>query len=39
MREDEVQRALQFIQSEKVKDVPLVERTKFLSEKLTAEEI
>jgi len=30
MREEEIQRALDFIKSEKVKDITLEERTKFL---------
>jgi hypothetical protein len=39
MREEEIVKALAFIQSDKVKGVPLEERLKFLTEKLTSEEI
>jgi hypothetical protein len=35
MREDEIARALEFLKSEPVKDIPIDERTKFLKDKLT----
>lgn len=39
MREDEIVRALAFVQGAKVQDVPVEQRFKFLNERLTAEEI
>ncbi len=39
MREQEIQRALEFLKSAPVKDVPLDEKIKFLKEKLTEEEL
>ena len=39
MREDEIVKALQFVRSDKVKDVPFDDRVQFLNEKLSAEEI
>ena len=35
MREEEIQRALEFLKSAPVKDVPFEERFNFLKEKLT----
>ena len=39
MREEEVQRGLEFLRSAPVKDIPVDDRLKFLKEKLTQEEI
>ena len=39
MREDKIQQFLEFIKSEKVANVPLEQRKKFLEGKLTEEEI
>lgn len=35
MREDEIARAIEFLKSAPVKDIPVEERTKFLQDKLT----
>ena len=39
MREEEILRALEFLKSAPVKDVPFEDRAKFLQEKLTQEEL
>jgi hypothetical protein len=39
MREEEIQRALEFLKSAPVKNIALEEKSKFLEEKLTQEEL
>ena len=39
MREEEIQRGLEFLKSAPVKNIALEEKSKFLEEKLTQEEL